>query len=239
MLVYRALSSNYNYCTYHNEIDAYTNGALCSLPSRLKFYNHNTFYYGNLKFFHHFFVFAEDATKFVLTKENAHDYQVGEFEMEDDLVPVYSGFGTGYEFTAIPNYVFRNCDEKKLKVQQIQKPAFEIALPTQQLKESFLVPPNYSILNNELCEEFKMEHYFQLSCIRPTGNLFEFGDERINTCYREIYEKYQEGLCNDFLKAYGIKFDEEQKKLISYPHQVTIENILSRKKVLQKNHLIK
>lgn len=238
MLVYRALSSNYQCCTYYNEIEAYLNSALCALPSGTRFFNTNTFKYGDLKYYHHFFVFAEDAYKFLFTKENVQDYRIGEFFVDEELVPIYSGFGSGYQFTAIPNYVFENCERLGLELQEMTKPSLELALPTQELKKEYFVKPNYNDLNAELCEEFEIEHYFKLSTVYPTGKLFEFGDMNIQDCYREIYKDYEKGLYQKFLKAYNIKYDEDRDEFRDFPISLTDQNILARKKILKDTHLL-
>lgn len=240
MLVYRVLNSQYNYCDYCNEVEAYFNGALCALPSGTKNLSTNTFSYGELRYYHHFFVFAEDAFKFLLTRQNVENYRIGEFEINDDLVPSYSGFGVGYDFSSIPDYVLENCKSRNLKYEEIVKPALELAVPTQKLKDKYLLISGTSVhMSDSLREAFEMELYFKLSCLFSTGRLFELGDEKIKSCFREIYNAYKKDLYQEFLDAYEVRFDKKEKKFISYPTSLSEENIASRKRVLKKFHLCK
>lgn len=243
MLVYRVLSSNYRGCLYHNEIDAYLTGALCSIPSGTSRNNQNTFCYKKgrgERYYYHFFVFAEDAFKYLLTKNHPEEYQIGEFEIQDDLIPLYSGFGTGYRFTMIPNSVFKNCKCKKIKFQEIVKPSLELAVPKSEMQKSYMIFPTkaeYLEMTEEKREHFFDEHYFRLFCLYPTTRIYEFGDKKIEECFREVYEEYESHLYPEFLSAYHVSYYDQCDEFIKYPYSLKKEDILSRKRILEKYHL--
>lgn len=231
MLVYRLLETNKNLADY-NEIEAYAMGCLTpngsSRPNSLA--GINTFNYKYNPFCHHFFLFSEDAKKFSQyngRKTDSEKVKIGEFEIANDLFVKCCGFGIYNSF----NISFG--------------PVIEVCIPQ---RSDNRVYPNKSLICGNLenldAEEYiritQLQHYFMFQGMKTTDRLFSIDDSMLTSTYRkEIYQLYNKKLWREFIKEYGVIYEEREKKFINFTEFTDNEKILeNREKVLRKYKIL-
>lgn len=228
MLVYRVLDEKKYIGS--NEIDAYLKECLTpNGPSRRNVSSGiNTFDYKYNPYCHHFFLFSEDAIKFLKALKTISSLKIGEFELDDKLFLKYSGFGIYNSFS----YMFG--------------PAIEVCIP--QTDDNRTYPYKSNIIDNfdELSDEeylriMEQEHYFMFHGMKTTGQLFSLNDSKITSTYREkIYKLYCKKIWCEFIKEYGVIYDKNEKKFKNFTEFTDDEEILEkREKVLRKYEILK
>lgn len=231
MLVYRVLGVKDEY--YQDEVWGYEHKWHSSFGSggyHLK--GINTFDYQEDAFKRHYFIFVEDAKKYLEIFSPNH-YKIGEFKMDEKLAILYSGFGTYYE--------------------TISHPTLEIAIPTTILREQCFLPilmEEYQSLQGNspfngpnLVERLSRPFcfpYYKLSGVEITGKIFEKNDSAIAQVCRKFYQEYQNGAYQEFLQAYNVIWTgNEIGGLHPSSHNDTFEKQQEkREKVLQKYKLL-
>lgn len=224
MLIYRVMENDGCY----NECEPYRMGGITSLPSNGNYVKGlNSFDYSKDKYHRHFFVFSEDAVKYLKTRRNPKNYCIGEFNLEDNLAIQFSGIGTRYETINIPS--------------------LEIALPTSLLERKKLreIFPNLNITkNNDFIEDdnwfenndYLLDCYFKITGLDITGRLYNFDDENIKETYRDIYELYQNKLWKEFIEAYNLIYKNDS---ITRCYEQEDSSIYTKRaKILSKYNLI-